>query len=216
MDLIGPLYFYLATPPKLLISGVNLKIKLEKRNSEFTLLSANDHYKFEIQHDSPFIRSPSIVLAHEKNTRIRSIKISYPNSRSAHVCVTIRIKIRIHTKCFYWSVPARLILGLVSNEAYNGKINKNPFKFNHYNLNYLCILKGGIMIPAKPLTPDFQTKLYARSYLFLFADLGRYHASQNLNIDYSEYEGGHTLFAFDLTPDFAHVSISKNEICLSI
>ena len=112
-------------------------------------------------------------------------------------------------------MPVRLNVGLVSNEAYNGKINKNPFNFHHYNLNYLCILKGGVMIPSKPLTPDFQSKLYAREYLTLFTDLNRYHCSQNINIAYSEYDEGYTLFAFDLTQDYdasgAHVSITQNE-----
>lgn len=219
MDLIGPLHFDFATQSKLLISGVNLKIKLEKHKSEFALLSANDHYKFVIQSASLFIRkvkvSPSIILAHEKT--LESAVLKYPIRRVEVKTFALPSGLQSVSipNAFIGQSPARLILGLVSNEAYNGKINKNPFKFNHYNLNYLCILKGGIMIPAKPLTPDFQTKLYARSYLSLFADLGRYHASQNLNINYSEYEGGYTLFAFDLTPDFeassGHVSISKNE-----
>ena len=71
------------------------------------------------------------------------------------------------------------------------------------------------MVPSKPLTPDFDSDLYARSYLSLFTDLGRYHGAQNINISYSEYKSGYTLFAFDLTPDYDasadHVSIAKNE-----
>ena len=72
------------------------------------------------------------------------------------------------------------------------------------------------MIPSKPLTPDFQSKLYARSYLILFSDLNCYHCWQNINIAYSEYDEGHTLFAFDLTPDYdasdVHVSITQNKV----
>lgn len=219
MDLIGPLHFDLATQSKLLISGVNVKIKLEKHKSEFALLSANDNYKVVIQSASLFIRkvkvSPSIILAHEKT--LENAVLKYPIRRIEVKTFALASGLQSVSipNAFIGQSPARLLLTFVSNESFNGKINKNCFKFHHYNLNYLCVLKGGIMIPAKPFTPDFQEKLYARSYLSLFTDLGRYHACQNLNINYSEFEGGYSLFVFDLTPDFeassAHVSIAKNE-----
>lgn len=219
MDLIGPLHFDLSAQSKLLISGVNVRIKLEKNKSEFALLSANDHFKIVIQSASLFIRkvkiSPSIILAHEKTLETAVLK--YPIRRVEVKTFALASGLQSVTinNAFMGQSPARLLLGLVSNESYNGKISKNPFRFHHYNLSYLCVLKGGIMIPSKPFTPDFDSKLYARSYLSLFTDLQRYHSSQNINIDYAEYEGGYALFAFDLTPDFeashAHVSITKNE-----
>lgn len=219
MDLIGPLHFDLATQSKLLISGVNVKIKLEKHKSDFALLSANDHFKFVIQSASLFIRkvkvSPSIILAHEKT--LENAVLKYPIRRVEVKSFALPSGLQSVSipNAFIGQSPARLILSFVSNDSFNGKITKNPFKFHHYNLNYLCVLKGGIMIPGKPFTPDFEDNIYARSYLSLFTDLGRYHASQNLNISYSEYSAGYTLFTFDLTPDFeassAHVSIAKNE-----
>lgn len=219
MDLIGPLHFDLATQPKLLISGVNIRIKLEKNKNEFVLLSAKDEYKFMIQSASLFIRkvkiSPSIILAQEKT--LESAVLKYPIRRIELKTFALPSGLQSASipNAFIGQSPTRLILTLVSNESYNGIITKSPFKFHHYDLNYLCIIKGGVMIPAKPYTPDFQLNEYSRPYLSLFTDLGRYHSSQNVNITYSEYEGGYTFFIFDLTPDFeasnAHASIVKNE-----
>lgn len=219
VDLMGPLHFDLAAQSKLLINGVSVRVKLEKHKSEFALLSANDHFKFVIQSASLFIRkvkvSPSIILAHEKT--LESSVLKYPIRRIEIKTFALPSGLQSASipNAFIGQAPARLIMGLVSNESLNGKINKSPFNFRHYNLNYLCILKGGVMIPSKPLAPNFESKLYARSYLSLFTDLGRYHGSPNINIAYSEYAGGYTLFAFDLTPDYEassdHVSIAKNE-----
>lgn len=47
----------------------------------------------------------------------------------------------------------------------------------------------------------------------MFTDLNRYHSAQNINISYSEYKDGYTLYAVDLTPDLAanetHASVRK-------
>ncbi|GBN91676.1 hypothetical protein AVEN_268454-1 [Araneus ventricosus] len=114
---------------------------------------------------------------------------------------------------FIGQLPTLLILGFVSNEFFNGNYAKNPFNFQHYNLNYLSILEGSKMIPSKPFQPNFDNNLYTRSYLSLFTDLSRFHNSQNINISFEEYPKGYTLYAIDLTPDMAagetHMSVNR-------
>ncbi|GFR07667.1 uncharacterized protein F54H12.2 [Trichonephila clavata] len=116
-------------------------------------------------------------------------------------------------QCFHWTTSHSSEVGFVSNEAYNGNFSKNPFNFQHYNLNDLSVLEGSKMIPSKPFQPNFDNNLYARSYLSLFTDLNRFHNSQNINITYGEYSKGYTLYAIDLTPDMAagetHMSINR-------
>ncbi|GFR32989.1 uncharacterized protein F54H12.2 [Trichonephila clavata] len=116
---------------------------------------------------------------------------------------------------FIGQVPARLIMGMVSNTAYNGDFSNNPFNFKHYDLSYLCLLDGNRMIPSKPYQPKFDTSnSYSKCYMSLFTDLGRYHKDQDINISYSEYKDGYTLLAIDLTPDLSadgmHASVLRN------
>ncbi|GFQ68088.1 uncharacterized protein F54H12.2 [Trichonephila clavata] len=77
------------------------------------------------------------------------------------------------------------------------------------------IIDGNHMIPSKPFQPKFdQSNSYGRCYMSLFTDLGRYHKDQDINISYSEYKDGYTLFAVDLTPDLSadgmHESVLRN------
>ncbi|GFR04055.1 uncharacterized protein F54H12.2 [Trichonephila clavata] len=106
-------------------------------------------------------------------------------------------------------------MGMVSNNAFNGDFPRTPFNFKHYDLTYLYVLDGNRMIPSKPFQPKFDgSNSYSRCYMSLFTDLGRYHKDQDINISFSEYEDGYTLFALDLTPDLSadgmHESISRN------
>lgn len=217
-DLTGPLHFDLGNQPKLLINGVNVRIKLERHKNPFCLMSASDGFKISVQSASLFIRkvnvAPSVILAQEKalergvaNLPIRRIEVK---------CFALSAGLQSSTiaNAFIGQLPSKLIIGFISNDSFNGKHNKNPFNFQHYDLNYLCILEGARMIPSKPFQPDFTKNIYARSYLSLFTDLNRYHNAQNININYTEFASGYTLFTVDMTPDLAsnaaHVSVTRN------
>lgn len=217
MDIMGPLHFDLASQPKLLINGVNVRIKLEKNKDVFSLMSATDSYKIVIQSASLYVRkisvAPSIMIAHEKALEKSVIKLPIRRIEVKTFSLSSGLQSSTISNAFIGQLPTRMILALVSNQSYNGNIKKNPFKFGHYDLNYLAVLNNGVMTPAKPFQPNYEDNFYTRCYLSLFTDLNRYHNAQNINISYSEYKNGYTLYAVDLTPDLAanetHASIRK-------
>lgn len=218
MDLIGPLHFDLAMQPKLLINGVSLRIRLERNKDGFCLLSENDNYKCQIHSAKLYIRkiivSPSVMLAHEKALEKGMIKMPIRRVDVKTFTLSAGLASTTISNAFIGQIPTRLIMAFVSNEAYNGKISKNPFNFVHNNLSYLAVLESGKMYPSKAYQPNFDTDSYARSYLSLFTDLNRYHNAQNINIDFSEYKLGYTFICVDMTQDYqsasSHVSVTKN------
>lgn len=217
MQLTGPLHIDLASQPKLLINGVNVRIKLEKNKHSFALMSANDHYRIIVDSASLYVRkinvAPSVMLAHEKALSMGVIKMPIRRVEVKTYALSSGLQSTIMSNVFVGQLPTRLILGFVSNAAYNGNISKNPFKFSNYDLNYLCALNGSSSLPSKAYQPNFADDMYARSYLGLFLNLNRYHNSPNINISYGEYKNGYALYAIDLTPDLAagesHSSINK-------
>lgn len=176
MDLIGPLHFDLATQPKLLINGVNIRIKLERNKDIFSLMSKDDAYKIAVHSANLYIRKisvePSIMIAHEKALEKGVIKM--PMRRIEVITFSLSIALQSSTiaKAFIERLQTGIILGFVSNLAYNGNPEKNN-NFNHYNLNYLSILNDGVMLPSKSFQPNFDNDLDARCYLTLFTDLNR-------------------------------------------
>lgn len=218
MDLIGGLHIDISSQPKALINGVDVRIKLERNKDTFVLMSSNDNFKLSILSAKLYVRkmtvAPSIVLAQEKALEKGVIKMPIRRVEVKTFALSTGLQSTTIGNAFMGQMPSRIILGFVSNSAYNGRISLNPFNFRHYDLSYLCILDQGKMVPSKPYSPNFTNNTYVRSYLSLFTDLGRYHSSQNINIDYDEYKGGYTLHAFDLTADMQgndwHTSINKN------
>lgn len=218
LDLIGALHFDLANQSKLLINGVNVRIKLERAKNAFVLMAAENNYKIHLQAASLYVRkitiSPSVMIGQEKALEKGVIKMPIRRVDVKSFALSNGLQSSTIANAFIGQLPIRIILGFVSNSAFNGHIQKSPFKFSHYDVNYLCILNGNQMLPAKPFQPSFESNLYARSYFSLFTDLNRYHSAANINISFSEYKDGYTLYAVDLTPDLAasedHVSINKS------
>lgn len=218
VDLCGPLHFDLASQPKLLINGVSVRLKLERQKKAFCLMAAADQFKINIKSASLFIRkvnvAPSVLLAQEKALEKGLIKLPIRRVEVKSFALSNGLQSSTIANAFIGQLPSRIILGFVSNEAFNGSSSKNGFKFHHFNVNYLTVLEGARMYPSRPFQPNFTNSLYARSYLNLFTDLNRYHDGQNININYKEFKHGFTLFVVDLTPDMAssssHASVTRN------
>jgi hypothetical protein len=95
-------------------------------------------------------------------------------------------------------------VGLVRNDAFNGDLHRNPFNFQHFNLNEISVyVDGQQQHCVKPLHPDFANGQYISSYLSLFSGTGKINKDDGNNISREEYANGFTLYAFDLSPDLA-------------
>lgn len=217
LDLTGPLHFDLVSQPKLIPNSISIRIKLERQKDAFALMAANDQYKLKMLSASLYIRkvdvAASVILAHEKALSKGVMKIPIRRVEVKTFALSKSLQSYTLPNAFLSELPSRVIIGLVTNESYNGKISANPFNFTHFNLNYLCLVNNGQMIPAKPYKPDYAESAYARAYLSMFTNLGRYFKSQNIPISYQEFPSGYNFYIFDLTPDFAsndsHQSINK-------
>ena len=87
-----------------------------------------------------------------------------------------------------------LYLGLCSTEAFNGNYNKNPFNFQHYQINFLEVNVDRMSAPSEALHPNFQEGEYTSSYLNLFG--GGFTKSSIISM--KDFPNGYSLFLFNL------------------
>ena len=82
---------------------------------------------------------PSVFLAHAKT--LERSRAKYPIRRV--VCKSFTIPQNYldvsHEKLFSGQLPTRIVIGLVDNRAYNGDRQRNPFNFQHFNLNEIAV-----------------------------------------------------------------------------
>lgn len=206
VELYGNLHCDIFNQDKFMVNGVDMTVKLIKAKNEF-LLTGSYKGRLEIIDANLFVRkvkiNPSILIAHTKALAVSTAK--YPITRVEIKTVTISRDIQSKTidNLYLGQLPKRCIVGFVESAAFNGSIAHNPYNFQHFNHNYLALYVDSVQIPSKPLTPDYEKKLFTRSYHTLFSGSGVHFGDIGNNISLSEYPDGYCLAAFDLTPDLS-------------
>ncbi|GBM37205.1 Uncharacterized protein F54H12.2 [Araneus ventricosus] len=199
----GMLHIDLGTQPRLLISGTTIHVRLLKAKDNFSLLAKTGDFRLQIENISLFIRkcdvSSSIIIAHEKALEQALVQMPFTRIETKTFTLGSGLKSVIIPNAMNGILPSRMILGLVSNAAFNGDFKQNPFNFKNYNLSSISLSENGVQIPMSAYTPSYKNNLFARNYLSLFTDLGQH----DTNITLDEYKNNTCLYAFDLTQDYS-------------
>ena len=207
VEMMGRLHVDLFLQDRFLLNGVSVKIRLVRSKDAFSLMAGgqNPDYKVQIVDAVLFARnavlSPTVQMAHikalEKGTAKYPIRpvdckvYSIPQGAMSHT----------HENLFLGTLPKRLILWCIDNNAYNGEYSKNPFNAKNNAINFLAVYVDGRQVPAKPLQPNFENGSYIRSYVNLFSATGKQAQDEGNDLSRDDFGQGYTFFGFDLTPD---------------
>ncbi|XP_048010383.1 uncharacterized protein F54H12.2-like [Megalobrama amblycephala] len=218
VELLAPIHSDIFFQEKLMLNGVDIKIRMIRAKDEFCLMRDGDvAYKLNIQSASLFVKkvtvSPPVRLGHAQ--ALLSSTAKYPIDRVCLKNFSIPAGSRVSNQenLFLGTLPKSIILGMVDNDAFTGTYEKNPFAFKHYNLEFLAVYVDGQQFPTKPLQPNFESGLAVREFYQLAMASGRHLKNQPLSIDRNDFLNGYTLYAFNLTPDEdcgQHISLIKS------
>ena len=145
VEMMGRLHIDLFLQDIFLLNGVSVKIRLVRSKDAFSLMAGgqNTDYKVQIVDAVLFARkavlSPTVQMAHikalEKGTAKYPIRpvdckvYSIPQGAMSHT----------HENLFLGTLPKRLILWCIDNDAYNGEYSKNPFNAKNNAINFLAV-----------------------------------------------------------------------------
>ena len=207
VEMMGRLHVNLFLQDRFLLNGGNVKIRLVRRKDAFSLMAGgqNPDYTVQIVDAVLFackaVLSPTVQMAHIKALEKGTAK--YPIRRVDCKVYSIPQGAMSHTldNLFLGTLPKRLVLWCIDNDAYNGEYSKNAFNAKNNAINFLAVYVDGRQVPAQPLQPNFKTGSYIRSYLNLFSATGKQSQDEGDRFSRDDFGQGYTLFGFDLTPD---------------
>jgi hypothetical protein len=202
ITMIGRPHLDLCFQDRLMLNGVDIKMRMVRSKDTFNLMGDG---RVEIKEAALFVRKvkvhPSVQLNHIKGLERMTAKYPICRVETKVFSIPKGNMMGNQENLFLGQLPKRVVIGLVENKAFNGDKDKNPFNFNHFDINYLALNVAGKQVPAKPLQPDFNSDQYTRSYASLFSGTGYMGHDRGNQISREEFAKGFTLFAFDLTPD---------------
>lgn len=212
IDMIGHLHCDIFSQDRLLLNGVEIRVRLVRSPDKFCLMDGTNHFKVRIDEANLIMRrvkiSPGVLLAHAKALSKTTAK--YPLTRVEVKALTMHKDSHGETldNVILGQLPKRIIIGFVQNKAYNGDRTLNPYNFTHFNLNFLCLYVNGVQVPSQPLQPDFKNNLYADAYHTIFSGTGIHFLNEGNQITRDDYPNGYCLFVFDLTADLSANDLS--------
>lgn len=219
VEMMGRLHCDIFLQDRYLMKGTDMNIKLTRSAELFHLMSnKGTGFKTVIEDAVLFVRkvklNPAIPNAHDKLLNQGKLA-KYPVRRSVVSTFTISQGSMSINKdnVIMGQLPRRIIVGLVKNTAFNGVVTENPFNFQHFKLTYLALKVGSEQFPSKPLTPNYDSDLFLRSYMTLFEGTGMLNDNRGHGITRTSYKDGFALYAFDMTPDMtdgSHVDLIKH------
>ncbi|XP_069061890.1 uncharacterized protein F54H12.2-like [Pleurodeles waltl] len=227
-DLLRRIHSDLFFQDKLIVNGIDLKIKLNRNKDACCLIAEGaEQYKLLIQSTSLYVKrvnvSPTVRLAHAEALQLLNTKYAIEWVSMKVYSIPDGTRLTQQQNVFLGKLSKLVFIVFVDNTAFSGVPTSNPFNFKHYGINYAALVHEGAVIPAKPYTPNFGSANFMREYLGLLSITGKHLPDLGLIASCEGYSAGYMLFAFDLSLDLEdgdHYSLLKNgnlkaEICFS-
>ena len=207
IELIGRLHCDIFNSDRYLINNVSMNLKLIPSRPAFCVMG-NSELKLNLNIDNALLIvrkaqiNPSVMLGHamalEKTTAKYPIKRVVVKQHTVGAGVSSKVISNISQSL----LPSRVVIGMVSNKAYDGAFELNPFNFQHFGLTKLNLMVDGQSSPYyKPLEFNFDNYQYIRGYYSLFENIDKPVFATGNDISREDFPNGYSLFAFDLTPD---------------
>lgn len=201
----GRVHSELFSQSKMLPGSNELRIKFHRNDANFSLISKTDDTSYMVSLEEAVLKvkhcqiSAHVRESHAKALQIRNMK--YP------LC---KVEMKFFTRGSGRSdltepnlvsgvLPKRVVVGLVRSDAFNGAQNKNPFNFQHFNVNSIVLRKNGFPMPVEEVELDYDDDCYHQGYLSLVTGTGKLFQDQGFAISPEQYKNGYALYAFDLT-----------------
>ena len=203
-ELYGPLYLDFMRQSRYLLSQTDLRLKFIPSKPEFAL-NAFGTADFKIIFESAVLDvkrvllNPSVINGHQSG--LAKQNALYPLNHTEIITFTIPKgqKSYIKDRLFPLQAPKLLMIAMLENAAFNGAIKKNPFHFQHFDLNKIALYREGESMPGRPFTPDFAKKHYARLYKNTMEAFNYYNTDDTNGLKYDEFANGYSIYAYDLT-----------------
>ena len=210
VTLIGRPHLDLFHQEKLIPAGVDMKFRFLPSKHEFLLKTvapvgdaAQAKYKLKIVSARLFLRtkeiSPSLIMAHEKMLQKTNYTISYNKVTTKTMSIPTGTSSIEFDNIYMGKLPDLLVMAMVSDADMSGGYQRNPFNFQNFGVNFMCLKANGEQIPRIALQPDFAGLDYIRAYFGVLESLGFDIGPNCWDITPLEWANGYSIFAFKIT-----------------
>jgi hypothetical protein len=207
VELIGKIFSPVFMQNKVLPTQVTMRVQMDKNpTSDFYLLHNGGKYELNIVEACLMVQKaiPTVMFKESYGKHLEEGKpipyhLNIPSVN--HLTIESGSSQYMKDNLFLGKIPQRIILAMVETDAYQGKPNKNPFNFQHFNISEICLYKDGVPFPRPMTRMSFSTGKCAEAYHNFMMSVNGSHTKMVPDITMSDFMNGYTLFSYDMAPD---------------
>ena len=210
VDLQGALHIDAFKTDRLLLNGIDIRLKLWRSATPFVLISPEDKSNFKVIIQEAVLKmhkikvNPAIAIMHAQ--LLKSVNAKYPIMRSDLKTISLpkgSQQVNIDD-LFHSYIPNKLIITMVTSVAMNGNYTKNPFNFQNFDVNSIAVYVNGESLPTRPMKINYNGNKstdanYVEAYQSLFMGNGKLGQDCGLNITRNDFVSGYALYLFNLS-----------------
>ena len=189
-----------------LLNEILVTVKLFQAADEFRLMTEESTKKLKVELLDLAILGcyvtldPEVIRAHTKSLESEKAVYPYASTQMKSFAVPSGQFSASFGDIYSGRVPNKIVVGMVLAEAMAGKLSKNPFNFQHFNLESATLYINDQSVPHKPFMTNFKEDLYTAAYMSLFTGQNQDRSDCGVDVELADYGKGYTLLLFDASP----------------
>lgn len=202
--LMSPIFFQ----AKVIPTQTSMRIKLEKKSANFYIMSNEKQASFDlilkeavlmVQKVSvvPGLRQSYIDLLQDGKPIPYFLNTPY----ATHYAIEKGSTQFVKDNLFSGRLPTKVVLAMVTTDAYHGNSSKNPFNFQHFGLIEVCLYKDGAPYPRPPIKIDVSKGKTSEAYHYFMWSLNAAYTRTVPDISLDEYLDGYFMISYNMSPD---------------
>ncbi len=159
VELIAPIHLFFQE--KLLLNWVDISLKFIRSKDEFSLMTAaNAQYHVKIISASLFVKkvsvAPSNRLAHGKALQHTNGKYAIDRVSLKTFSIPAGTRVCNQGNLYIGQIPKFIIVRFIDNEGYTGSYTRNPFNFENFDTEFICLYVDGELTLRSPFNHIFR------------------------------------------------------------
>lgn len=209
----GPLYHDLFNMDRLILNQVAINVRLTRARSEFCLMTnvASPDYKVEIEDivlkACKVQINPAVIYGHAEILKTVNAKYPFTKTEVKQIAIAKGTVNFDQDQLFQNIRPNRVVVGFVNTLGAAGDYTKNPFNFQHFNLNQIGIFVDNVPVTGNVMRLNFnaasgRTIIPAFNNMFEVTD--KWLQDSGNQLDRNDFSSGYGLFCFEIEPNFGN------------
>ena len=205
-DMEGPLYHDLFQ-----VDRVAINVRLTRTRPEFCLMTnaASPDFKVLIEHivlkACKAQINPAVIYGHEEI--IKSVNAKYPFTKTEvkHIVIAAGTVNFDQDQLFQNIRPNRVVFEFINALGAAGDNTKNPFNFQHFNVNQIGLFVDNIPISGNVMRLNVNAtsdRTIIPAFNNMFAVTDKWLQDSGIQISRSEFAARYAMYCFEIEPNF--------------